>query len=358
MASDRLFNFSAGPAVLPLEVLEEIQEELPVYKDAGASIIEISHRSPQYTSIAESARSLMRSLLGIGDEWHILFLQGGASLQFHQVALNFLSEDTSADYLNTGNWSRNAIKEAKAIGRVNVAASSEETNFDRIPSQEVWHLDAHARYLHFTSNNTIYGTRFPKEPPTEVPLVCDASSDFLSRPIDTDKYGLIYAGAQKNVGPAGATIVLIKDTFLQSRNSSIPTILDYGTHAAKLFHTPPVFGVYVVEKVLAWLDKIGGLEKMEALNNQKAAKLYSAIDNSDFYKGSAKLDGRSIMNVCFSLTDDSRESEFLSEAKDRGLINLKGHRSTGGFRASIYNACPNEAVDALVDFMSDFERAS
>ncbi|MFW5955553.1 MAG: 3-phosphoserine/phosphohydroxythreonine transaminase, partial [Rhodothermales bacterium] len=246
----RLHNFSAGPGALPEPVLREIRSELPVYRNAGASIMEISHRSPEYSAIEENAKSLLRELLGLGSDWHILFLQGGASMQFHQVPLNFLSEGRSADYLVTGSWASKALKEARIVGSARESASSKDRNFSYIPARDSWVLDTDAQYLHFTSNNTIFGTQFQTEPDVEVPLVCDASSDFLSRRLQIDRYGLIYAGAQKNLGPAGVTVVMIRDDFLQGKRSSLPTILDYGTHTSGLFNTPPVFAVYAVEKVL------------------------------------------------------------------------------------------------------------
>ncbi|MDX1429411.1 MAG: 3-phosphoserine/phosphohydroxythreonine transaminase [Rhodothermales bacterium] len=357
-ARKRAFNFSAGPGALPEAVLEEVREELPVYKSIGTSVLEISHRSPTYTEIAESARSLFRNLLGLGDEWHILFLQGGASLQFYQVPLNFLPESGTADYLVTGSWSKKALKEARFVGAPNVAASSEDEAFTFIPKRSEWKLDPKAAYLHFTSNNTIYGTQFAETPDVDVPLVCDASSDFMSRQIDVDRYGLIYAGAQKNIGPAGVTVVLIRDDFLARRNSPLPTLLDYGTHTAKLFHTPAVFAVYMVEKVLRWLDGLGGLAAMEDLNNRKARLLYERIDRTGFYSGTAKADSRSKMNVTFRLPNEELDAAFVKAAADRGLIALKGYRTVGGIRASIYNACPIEAVEALVELMDDFEKAN
>ncbi|MEM1269758.1 MAG: 3-phosphoserine/phosphohydroxythreonine transaminase [Bacteroidota bacterium] len=355
----RAFNFSAGPGTLPVAILEEMAGELPIYKEIGSSVMEISHRSATYTEIAASARASLRRLLGMGDDWHIVFLQSGASMQFYQVPLNFLREDDSADYLDTGTWSAKAIKEALRVGRVNVPASSKDKNYSYIPTPDTWTLDAHAAYLHFTSNNTIFGTQYATEPEADVPLVCDASSDFLSRPIDLDKYGLIYAGAQKNVGPAGVTIVLIKDSFLQTRKPDLPTMLDYGTHTAKLFHTPPVYAVYAVEKVLRWLEDFGGLEAMQAQNETKAKVLYDAIDGTDFYSGAAREDSRSLMNVTFRIASgEDMEAKFLAEAKEAGLLALKGHRSVGGIRASIYNAMEPAGVDALVGFMKAFEQAN
>lgn len=355
MTGLRQHNFSAGPGTLPAEVIEAVRGELPIYKDVGSSVMEISHRSPAYTDIQESARSLMRELLGLGDEWHILFLQGGASTQFYQVPLNFLPEGGSAAYIDTGAWSAKAIKEASMMGQALVVASSKDDNYSYIPADSAWDLPQHCSYLHYTSNNTIFGTQYRKEPTSTVPLVCDASSDFLSRPLDLDKYGLIYAGAQKNIGPAGTTVVLVKDSFLATRNPALPTMMDYGTHAAKLFNTPPVFAVYIVEKVLQWLKGLGGIPAIEQVNDEKANLLYDYIDNTDFYQGTAADSSRSKMNVTYRLPTEALEAEFIKEAKGHGLLALKGHRSVGGIRASIYNACPKESVETLVSFMAHFE---
>ena len=353
-------NFSAGPGALPTEVLEEVRSELLSYRDADASIVEISHRSPQYTDVHEGAKARMRSLLGIGDEWHVLFLQGGASLQFHQVPLNFLPPGGRADYLDTGNWSAKAIVEAETVARARAAqavtaASSRDADYTFIPGPSERTLSPNAAYVHFTSNNTIYGTQYATEPDAEAPLVCDASSDFLSRPIDMSRYGLIYAGAQKNLGPAGATVVLVHDDFLQTRQSDLPTLLDYGTHAKKLFHTPPVFSVYVLGKVLGWIERHGGLAGMQTRNAAKATTLYAAIDTSDFYRGTARPDSRSLMNVTFRLPSEKLEARFVAEATAERLLALKGYRTVGGVRASIYNAVSPESVDTLVSFMERFE---
>lgn len=356
--SERVHNFSAGPGALPLAVLKEVAEEIPVYGTAGATVMEISHRSKEYTAIAESARSLMRKLLGLGDDWHILFLQGGASMQFHQVPLNFLPENGRAAYANTGAWSTGAIKEAKRFGTVDIIASSEDKGFTFVPAPEHWHADPASSYIHFTSNNTIYGTQYHADPTSAIPLVCDASSDFLSRPMDLASYGLIYAGAQKNIGPAGVTVVLVKDSFLAQRKRDLPPLLDYGVHAAKLYHTPPVFAVYVVEKVLRWLDALGGLDAIQVINKRKADSLYAVIDDGDFYTGVARADSRSLMNVTFRLPNEELEAKFVSEAAAQNLKSLKGHRSAGGIRASIYNACPEESVAALASFMKSFAKAN
>ena len=352
----RKHNFSAGPGALPEDVLLEIRNELPVFDDIGSSVMEISHRSKTYTELAESARSRFRKLLGLDEHWHILFLQGGASMQFYQAPLNFLPAGGIADYLDTGAWAGKALKEAGRFGEVHVVASSKDRNYCYIPQKDDWALTTDAAYLHYTSNNTIYGTQFADEPDVEVPLVCDASSDFLSRPLTLNRYGLIYAGAQKNIGPAGVTVVLIHDEFLKRAAPDLPTMLAYRTHTEKLFNTPPVFAVYIVEKVLRWLEGKGGIEGMQKINAEKARQLYGRIDASDFYRGTADVDSRSEMNVCFRLADESLEAEFISQAASEGLLALKGHRSVGGIRASIYNACPKASVDALASFMDHFER--
>ncbi len=360
----RLHNFSAGPAALPEPVLLKVREELPAYKETGASVMEISHRSAAYDEVEESARARIKRLLGLGEDWHVLFLQGGASMQFHQAPLNFLPEGGSADYLITGRWSVKAVKEARIVGEMQGASAREaatgetDKGFTRIPPPETWDLDPSAAYLHYTSNNTVAGTQFHETPQAEALLVSDMSSDFLSRPIDQlDRFGLIYAGAQKNIGPAGVTVVLLRDEFLQKRRRPLPTMLDYGTHAAKRFNTPPVFAIYVVEKVMRWLEDRGGLEAVAQANRKKARLLYDRIDRTDFYRGAVQEDARSLMNVTFRLPEEDLEARFVEEAAGRGLLALKGHRSVGGIRASIYNACPPESVEALVSFMDEFERA-
>lgn len=357
----RQHNFSAGPGALPLEVLEELREELPVYPGLGASIVEVSHRSGAYTEIHERAKARMARLLGLGDDWHVLFLQGGASLQFHQVPLNLLPAGGVASYLDTGAWSAKAVTEAEIVARgrgarVQVAASSRGVDYTRIP--DAWEVDPEAAYLHFTSNNTIYGTQFRTEPDVDVPLVCDASSDFLSRPIDVDRYGLIYAGAQKNIGPAGVTAVLVRDDVLQRRAEGLPTLLDYGTHAKKLFHTPPVMAVYLVDKVLAWIERNGGLAGMVDRNRAKVERLYGAIDATDFYRGTVEPASRSHMNVTFRLPSAALEARFLVEAAEEGLLALKGYRTVGGIRASIYNAVEPASVERLAGFMERFEASA
>ena len=354
----RQHNFSAGPGALPEEVLQEVREELPVFPGLGASIMEVSHRSKEFDAIYERAGARIKALLGMGDDWTVMFLQGGASMQFHQVPLNFLREGASADYLDTGTWSANAITEARRIGGVNVAASSRESDYTYIPRPEEWDLRGDAVYLHYTSNNTIFGTQFDHEPDAAVPLVCDASSDFLSRRMDTDRYGLVYAGAQKNIGPAGVTAVMVRDSFMAGKKDGLPAMLDYGKHAGTMYNTPPVFAVYVVDKVLGWIERQGGLDAVAAVNDAKAARLYGALDATDFYRPTVRADSRSKMNVCFRLPDEALEDRFVKEAAAEGLLALKGHRSVGGIRASIYNAVPLASVEALVGFMGRFEAAN
>jgi len=352
----RVHNFSAGPATLPLEVLEKAQSELTDYRGLGSSIMEISHRSPAYSEIDAQATERIKRLLGLDDAFTVLFLQGGASTQFMMAPYNFLSAGQTADYIDTGRWSDKAITEARRFGTVNTAFSSKESHYTRVPGQGDLNLSGDARYVHFTSNNTVVGTQFPTEPDTgDVPLVCDASSDILSRPIDVDKYGMIYAGAQKNLGPAGVTLVIIRNDFLeQAKVDDVPTILRYKTHAAKIFNTPPVFAVYLVNLVLEWIEGKGGLPYFESFNKKKATLLYNQIDSDDFYRGTADKDSRSTMNVTFRLPSEALEQKFLEEAKKENLVALKGHRSVGGIRASIYNACAHESVEALNRFMVDF----
>jgi phosphoserine aminotransferase len=353
---NRVHNFSAGPAALPTEVLKKVQSELLDYRGKGRSIIEMSHRSPEYSEIQEQAEHRLKSLLNADDDWKVLFLTGGASTQFMMVPYNFLGEGETADYINTGSWSTKAIKEAKLFGNVHVPYSSEDLNFTRIPDKNDLELSDNAKYLHFTSNNTIFGTQFRQEPDSNgAPLICDASSDFLSRPVDLDRYGIIYAGAQKNIGPAGVTVVMIRTSFLENLvERPIPTILKYKTHLEKIFNTPPVFAIYMVNYVLEWIEGKGGIDQFEQLNKTKADHLYSVIDSDDFYRGTAEVDSRSYMNVTFRLQNEDLEARFLKEAEKENLYTLKGHRSVGGIRASIYNACEFESVKALTDFMESF----
>jgi len=353
---DRQYNFSAGPAALPEEVLLEAKDELPVYDHAGASVLEISHRSATYDKIEEAAREHLHALLGLDDDWHVLFLQGGARMQFHQVPLNFLQDDGGADYVVAGRWGKKAAREARLLGEVNVAASSEGDDFRTVPSVDSWALRDDAAYVHVTPNETVNGNQMTADPVLDVPVVADASSEFLSRPMDLEGYGLVYAGAQKNVGPAGVTIVLVHDDFLRRRNQPLPTMLDYGTHAERRYNTPPVYAIYMAEKVCRWLRNLGGLDAIHAINRRKAQTLYERIDRTDFYEGTVEPGWRSMMNVTFRLHDPDLEPLFLKQAEQRGLMSLAGHRSVGGVRASLYNAMPQEGVDALVDFMDVFEK--
>jgi phosphoserine aminotransferase len=357
----RIFNFSAGPAVLPLEVLEEAQRDLISLPGVGMSILEISHRSKPFDDVIEACEADLRALAGIPANYHVLFLQGGASLQFSMVPMNILPPGGSADYIVTGSWSQKAVKEAKRVGTVKIAGSTESENFARVPKQHELTLDPAAAYVHYTTNNTIFGTEWHEVPSVgAVPLVADTSSNMYSRPIDVSKYGLIYAGAQKNLGPSGLTVVIIRDDLVARTPASLATMLQYGVHVENksMYNTPPVFGVYIMGLVLKWLLKEGGLRAIEARNLRKANKVYAEIDRTGFYRGHAHADSRSRMNVTFRLPSEELEKKFAKEATAAGLDGLKGHRSVGGLRASIYNAFPEEGVDALVAFMKEFERAN
>ncbi len=355
----RIFNFSAGPAVLPVEVLEQAQRDLLSLPGVGMSILEISHRSKPFDEVIEGCEADLRTLAGVPKDYHVLFLQGGASLQFSMVPMNLLSAGASADYIVTGAWSQKAVKEAKRVGAVKIAASTESENFARVPRQQELKLDPNAAYVHYTTNNTIFGTEFNYVPDVgTVPLVADASSDIFSGPIDVSKYALIYAGAQKNLAPAGVTLAIVRDDLLKRSPSSLPTMLQYGVHAENksMYNTPPVFAIYIMRLVLAWLIKQGGLAAVERRNARKADTLYAEIDRTDFYRGHAARDSRSRMNVTFRLPSEDLEKKFIKDATAAGLDGLKGHRSVGGLRASIYNAFPEEGIDALVQFMSEFQR--
>ena len=355
----RIFNFSAGPAVLPLEVLEEAQRDLLSLPGVGMSILEISHRSKPFEDIIQGCEADMRALAGISDDYKVLFLQGGASLQFSMVPMNLLPPGGSADYIVTGAWGQKAVKEAKKVGGVKIAGSTESENFMRLPKQEELKLDPDAAYVHMTSNNTIFGTEFHWLPDTgSVPLVSDMSSDIFSRPIDVARHALIYAGAQKNLAPAGVTIVIVRQDMLQRSAASLHTMLNYAVHAENqsLYNTPPVFPIYVMRLVMTWLLKNGGLAAMDKANGRKSDKLYAEIDRTGFFRGHAHKDCRSRMNVTFRLPSEELDKKFAKEATAAGLDGLKGHRSVGGMRASIYNAFPEAGVDALVAFMKEFER--
>jgi phosphoserine aminotransferase len=357
--TNRIFNFSAGPAVLPVEVLEEAQRDLMALPGVGMSILEISHRSKAFDDVIEGCEADLRALAGIPANYHVLFLQGGASLQFSMVPMNLLPPGGSADYIVTGAWSEKAVKEAKRVGGVKIAASTAAENFVRVPKQSELTLDPAAAYVHFTTNNTIFGTEFHEVPDVaQVPLVADTSSDMFSRPIDVGKFGLIYAGAQKNLGPSGLTLVIIRDDLVARTPASLATMLQYGVHVENksMYNTPPVFGVYIMRLVVKWLLKEGGLAAIDARNARKAAKIYAEIDRTGYYRGHAHKDSRSRMNVTFRLPSEELEKKFAKETTAAGLDGLKGHRSVGGIRASIYNAFPEAGVDALVTFMQEFER--
>lgn len=356
----RIYNFSAGPAILPEEVLLEAQKDLYNYKDSGMSIMEMSHRGKIFEGIIKEADADLRKLLGINNNYAILFLQGGATLQFSMVPLNLMPPKNKADYIVTGSWAEKAVKEAKRVGTVNIAATTKSDNYTRIPKQFELKLDAEAAYLHFTSNNTIFGTQWRREPEVEnVPLVCDASSDFLHKKIDINKYGLIYAGAQKNIGPAGVTVVIIRKDLLERSSDSLHTYLNYRIHAENesMYNTPTTFGIYIAGLVFKWLLNIGGLDEMYKRNIEKANILYDAIDSSvGYYKGTVVKEDRSLMNVTYRLPSEQLEEKFIKESSAKGFSGLKGHRSVGGIRASIYNAFPKKGVEDLVEFMKDFKK--
>ena len=359
MKSDRIYNFSAGPAVLPLPVLEQAQRELVSLPGIGMSILEVSHRSTVFEEVLARAEADIRQLAGVPPNYRVLFLQGGASLQFAMVPMNLLAAGSTADYLITGVWASKAADEAKKVGQVHIAATTKAEQFTRIPRTEEIVLTPGAAYVHMTSNNTIYGTQWKSLPDVgECPLVSDTSSDMFSRPIDVSRHALIYAGAQKNMGPAGVTVVIIRDDLLARSPASLPVMLSYAVHAqnGSMYNTPPVFGIYMVGLVIRWILDRGGLQALARVNERKAAKLYSEIDRSGFYRGTAQKDSRSLMNVTFRLPTEELEKAFVVDAEKAGLDGLKGHRSVGGMRASIYNAFPEDGVDALVSFMQEFER--
>ncbi len=356
---DRVFNFSAGPAALPLDVLQLAQQELVNWHGSGMSVMEMSHRGKEYMSIQADAEADLRELMGIPNNYKVLFLQGGASLQFAAVPMNLLRGKASADYLNTGEWSKKAIKEAKKFGGVNVIASSEDKNFSYAPTQSAWKLDPNAAYVHITQNETIGGVEiFDTIDTGAVPLVSDMSSNILSRPIDVSKYGLIYAGAQKNIGPAGLTIVIVREDLLGQTVAGTPTMLDYKIQADNdsMYNTPPTYGIYIAGLVFKMLKAKGGLAAMEQVNRAKAKILYDVLDASSFFNSPVALENRSLMNIPFTLKNAELDEEFLKGAKASGMIQLKGHRSVGGMRASIYNAMPVEGVQALADYMKEFEK--
>ncbi len=355
----RVYNFSAGPAVLPQEVLQQAKDEMLDWNGSGMSVMEMSHRGKEFSSIAAEAEADLRELMAIPDTYKVLFLQGGASSQFAAIPMNLLRGKNGADYINTGSWSKKAIAEAKRYCEVNVAASTEESKFTTTPAQEELTLFADAAYVHYTPNETIQGVAFPYIPDTgDVPLVADMSSTILSCPVDVSKYGMIYAGAQKNIGPAGLTVVIVREDLLGDVLPETPTMFNYATmsEGGSMYNTPPTYAWYLAGLVFKWLKKNGGLQAMAQVNERKAAKLYAAIDASGFYSNPVETTSRSWMNVPFVLANADLDAIFLSEAKDAGLVTLKGHRSVGGMRASIYNAMPEEGVAALIEFMADFEK--
>ncbi len=359
--TERIYNFSAGPAVLPVPVLERAREEMLSLPGVGMSVMEISHRSKTFDRIHQGAKQGLTELLGIPEGYHVLFLQGGASLQFSMVPQNFLAGGGSADYVLTGSWGKKALKEAKKFGATGVAADMADSGYNRVPARDELKLDPNAAYVHVTSNETIEGVEWKNDLEVGgVPLVCDASSDICSRPVDVSKYAIIYAGAQKNLGPSGVTLVILRDDMLSRIPDGLPTMLDYRTHTENdsLYNTPNTWGIYILNLVCEWMRDHGGLEGIHQRNEEKARKIYDAIDATDFYRGHAARDARSLMNVTFRLPSEELEKKFTAEATAAGLDGLKGHRSVGGIRASIYNAFPLEGVEALTQFMREFERTN
>ena len=353
-------NFNAGPAVLPAPVLRQVQEELVEHPDLGLSIMEISHRSKQFDAILDHAENGLRRLLGLPDDFAVLFLGGGASLQFSMMPMNLLVDGARADYIVNGSWGVKALQEAQKVGAARLAASTKDSAYRRVPSESEISLDEAAKYVHFTSNETIEGVQWRREPETNgIPLVCDASSDIMSRPLDISKYGLIYAGAQKNIGPSGVTVVILRRDWAQPR-AELGTMLSYSTHVKdrSLYNTPNTFGIYMIGYVCDWIENLGGLEGMKKRAEAKAGAIYEVIDGSDFYRGHAEKPDRSLMNVTFRLPSEELDAKFASEAQKAGMIGLKGHRSVGGLRASIYNALEPASVQVLTDFMREFERTN
>jgi phosphoserine aminotransferase len=357
----RVYNFSAGPAMLPQAVLEKAQQEFLDWNGSGMNVMEMSHRGKEFMSIAQQAEADLRDVMQIPDNYKVLFLQGGASSQFAGIPMNLLRGKTTADYFNTGQWSKKAISEAKRYCDVNVVASSEAENFSTVPEKETWNLNPDAAYVHYTTNETIGGVEFDEIPDVgDVPLVVDISSTILSRPVDVSKFALIYAGAQKNVGPAGLTIVIVRDDLIGETIPGTPTMFDYKVQADNdsMYNTPPTYALYLAGLVFQWVKDLGGLAGMAEINKRKADKLYAAIDNSGFYQNPVNPKYRSWMNIPFTLNDASLDADFLAGAKEAGLLTLKGHRSVGGMRASIYNAMPEEGVDTLIAYMQDFANSN
>jgi len=357
---ERIYNFSPGPATLPYPVLTQAAKDIVNFNDKGIGLIEMSHRSKDFIAVTDDAELRIRQLLGVPDNYKVLFLQGGASTQFAMVPMNLLGPGKKATYLNTGTWSKKAIKEAKLIGDVDVAYSSEDDGFNHVPGNGDYTVSPQSEYLYFVSNNTIFGTQFSTFPTAEATLICDMSSDIMSRPVDVSRFGLIFAGAQKNMGPAGVAVVIVRDDLLDRAPETVPTMFRYKTHADKgsMFNTPPCFGIYIIGLVCKWLQELGGLPAIETINKRKAALLYQAIDATPFYRGHARPESRSLMNITFNLPNADLEAKFVKEAAALGFDGLKGHRSVGGIRASIYNAFPEEGVEKLVEFMASFEKAN
>ncbi|MEW6235517.1 MAG: 3-phosphoserine/phosphohydroxythreonine transaminase [Candidatus Omnitrophota bacterium] len=356
----RIHNFSAGPAGLPLPALQKAQEELLDFKGQGMSLMEMSHRSKPFAAVIESAEANIRSLLGVPNDYAVLFLQGGASLQFAMIPMNLRAKGQSADYIHTGSWSSKAIKEAKITGAVNVVWDGKDDNYMRVPSDGELQFSPAAAYVHICSNETIGGIRYPSFPKTEAPLIADMSSEILSRAIDVKSFGLIYAGAQKNIGPSGLALLIVRKDLLERCPEDVPLFLRYKTHAAEssLYNTPNTWAIYIVQLITEWMIQMGGVAAMQKINEEKAAILYNALDSSAFWKPCAQKSSRSIMNVTWRMATEELEAKFIAEATKAGLSGLKGHRSVGGLRASIYNACAKESVEALVSFMKDFETAN
>jgi len=356
----RVFNFNAGPAALPQSVLEEVRDDLLSYKGEGLSVMEMSHRSKTFDFIIKEAENLVKEVMQIPAGYKVIFMQGGATLQFAAVPLNLISGNQTADYINTGSWSKKAIEEAEKLGKhVRVITSSEDSNFNYIPKEIKINQDA--AYLHITSNNTIFGTQWQSFPDSgKVPLVCDMSSDIGCRKVDFSQFGLVYAGAQKNLGPSGVTVVLIREDLMEISPAAIPTMCSYKIIGGKdsLYNTPPTFAIYILKLVLEWVKKTGGINAIEKVNRQKASLIYDLLDSGDFYRGTVEKESRSIMNVTFRLPSEDLEKKFVSGATDNGMIGLKGHRSVGGIRASIYNAVPIQAVETLVTYMKEFEKSN
>ena len=356
--SNKVWNYSAGPAGLPAEVMKRAQAEFCDFEGCGMGIMEVSHRGPQFQPVIDRAIANIREMMDIPENYEVIFVQGGASLQFSMIAMSLLKG--SADYADTGAWSTKAVKEAKLFGKANVICSSKEQNYNCIPDVNSWNMDPNASYLHITTNNTIFGTQYHEfpEPPADVPLIADMSSDIMSRVVDVSKFGMIYGGLQKNLGPSGAAIVIVRKDLIADREpSDIPTMLKYSTHISKgsMFNTPPTFSLYMLALVTDWMKEQGGIAAIEKVNDAKSEALYEAIDSSAYYKGTAAGADRSKMNVCFRLPSEELESKFIKDAAANGLMFLKGHRDVGGCRASLYNAVPMAGVEALIDFMNEFK---